>query len=197
MAQKRGEVLPLRPRGNKKAAGPFSILVLSGPNLQLLGVREPSIYGTATLADIHDQLRKVADRHGARVDARQSNHEGDLVSWIGEARSAGFHGVVINPGAYTHTSIALLDAVKASGVPVVEVHLSNPESREGFRKKSYIARAVIGRVSGFGPTSYELGLLGLLSHLEAPEPLRREASVRSLTSRGRPSNNRRPSARSV
>jgi 3-dehydroquinate dehydratase II len=99
---------------------------------------------------------------------RQSNHEGDLVSWIGAARDDGFAGVVLNAGAYTHTSIAVLDAIKASGIPVIEVHLSNPDAREPFRRRSVIAPACLGRVAGFGPWSYVLGLEGLLHHLARP-----------------------------
>jgi 3-dehydroquinate dehydratase-2 len=141
------------------------VLVVSGPNLQLLGRREPEIYGATTLGEIHDRLRRVATRAGVDLEARQSNHEGDLVTWVGEAGRDGFAGVVLNPGGYTHTSVALLDASKASGVPVVEVHLSNPDAREPFRRRSYVARGCLGRVAGFGPLSYELGLLGLLRHL--------------------------------
>ena len=182
MGQRRGLVLPLRPRRRST----LRILVVSGPNLQLLGTREPQVYGTSTLADVHQKLAQLAEKHGVVVEARQSNHEGDLVTWIGEARLAGFHGVVVNPGGYTHTSVALLDAVKASNVPVVEVHLSNPDAREGFRRRSLLARACVGRVAGFGPASYELGLLGLLAHLRAPEPLRRDAAVRTLPKTRRP-----------
>ena len=145
----------------------FRILVVSGPNLQLLGAREPEVYGTTTLADIHARLTQVGSDLGASIEARQSNHEGDLVSWIGESKIHGFAGCIINPGAYTHTSIALLDAIKACSLPVIEVHLSNPDSREGFRRRSYAARACLGRVSGFGANSYELALIGLLRHLAA------------------------------
>ena len=144
------------------------VRVVSGPNLQLLGEREPAVYGTTTLAEIHEALGRLAAGRGASVEARQSNHEGDLVTWVGEARRDGFDGVVLNPGGYTHTSVALLDAVRASALPVIEVHLSNPDTREGFRRKSYVARACLGRVAGFGPRSYELGLAGLLDHLGVP-----------------------------
>ena len=164
MIGRRGEVVTL-PRRE-----PPRILVVSGPNLQLLGTREPEVYGTTTLADIHARLTEVAKGHGATIEARQSNAEGDLVTWIGEAGRDGFHGVLVNPGAYTHTSIALFDAAKASGVPLVEVHLSNPDAREAFRRQSYIARAAVGRVAGFGWRSYELGLLGLLAQLGSPPP---------------------------
>jgi 3-dehydroquinate dehydratase-2 len=141
------------------------IAVLSGPNLDRLGSREPHIYGTRTLAEIHRLVEEAARAEGAVAVCRQSNHEGDLVGWIGGARDAGFSGVVLNAGAYTHTSIAILDAIKASGVPVVEVHLSNPDAREVFRRRSRIAPACIARVAGFGPASYVLGLQGLLGHL--------------------------------
>jgi 3-dehydroquinate dehydratase II len=180
MAGRRGLVLPLPGPGRRTTASP-RVLIVSGPNLQLLGTREPEVYGTTTLAQLHTRLSQVAEQHGGSIEARQSNHEGDLVSWVGEARAGGFSGVVINPGAYTHTSIALLDAVKAADIPVVEVHLSNPDAREGFRRKSYLARACLARVAGFGPISYELGLIGLIAHLKgAPNPTRRDASVRTL-----------------
>jgi 3-dehydroquinate dehydratase-2 len=144
---------------------PLRVAVISGPNLDRLGTREPAIYGTATLADIHAMVDGAARAEGAVVVCRQSNHEGELVSWIGAARDDGFAGVVLNAGAYTHTSIALLDAIKASGVPVVEVHLSNPDAREVFRRRSRIAPACLGRVAGFGAASYVLGLRGLLDHV--------------------------------
>lgn len=143
-------------------------LVLSGPNLDRLGTREPAIYGTTTLAEIHRLVEEAARARGAEAVCRQSSHEGDLVRWINTAHDEGFDGVVLNAGAYTHTSIALLDAIKASGVPVVEVHLSNPDAREPFRRRSYIARACLARVAGFGPRSYVLGLVGLLDHLAPP-----------------------------
>jgi 3-dehydroquinate dehydratase-2 len=141
------------------------VLVLSGPNLQLLGQREPHIYGTRTLAEIHARLDALARGRGASVECRQSNHEGDLVGWIGAAPSEGFAGIVINPGAYTHTSIAIHDAIKGAGLPAIEVHLSNPDAREAFRRRSRVAPACLGRVAGFGAASYELGLVGLLDRL--------------------------------
>jgi 3-dehydroquinate dehydratase-2 len=144
---------------------PLRVAVISGPNLDRLGTREPAIYGTATLAEIHAIVEASARSEGAVAVCRQSNHEGDLVSWTGSARDDGFAGVVLNAGAYTHTSIALFDAIKASGVPVVEVHLSNPDAREPFRRRSRIAPACIGRVAGFGAASYVLGLRGLLDHV--------------------------------
>ncbi|HEY1692426.1 MAG TPA: type II 3-dehydroquinate dehydratase [Polyangiaceae bacterium] len=138
------------------------VLCVSGPNLQLLGTREPEIYGTATLADVHERLARRAATLGVSVDARQTNHEGTIVDWIGAARTEGFGGILLNPGAYTHTSIAIHDALKAVALPCVEVHLSNPDAREPFRRRSRVARACIGRVAGFGADSYELALEGLV-----------------------------------
>lgn len=147
--------------------GPIRVLVLSGPNLQLLGRREPGVYGVVTLEAIHQRLEAWADERGVGVDCRQSNHEGTLVDWIGAAADQGFRGIVLNPGAYTHTSIALHDALKAVALPAVEVHLSNPEAREPFRHKSFTAPCCIGKVAGFGADSYLLGLAGLVTVLEA------------------------------
>jgi 3-dehydroquinate dehydratase-2 len=138
------------------------ILCISGPNLQLLGMREPGVYGRDTLAEIHLRLEARARTLGVEIDARQSNHEGTIVDWIGDTHREGFAGILINPGAYTHTSIAILDAVRAVGLPCVEVHLSNPDAREPFRRRSYIAKACVARVAGFGADSYELGLEGLV-----------------------------------
>jgi 3-dehydroquinate dehydratase II len=146
---------------------PFAILVLSGPNLQLLGTREPEIYGRDTLADIHGQLSEVAAERGASVDCRQSNHEGELLDWLGSAPSQGFAGVLLNGGAFTHTSLALYDAIRAIGLPVIEVHLSNPEAREAYRKESKLSAACVGKVVGFGANSYVLALRGLLDRLDA------------------------------
>jgi 3-dehydroquinate dehydratase-2 len=143
------------------------ILVLSGPNLDRLGTREPAIYGTTTLEEIHRSVEAAARDREAEAVCRQSNHEGELVGWIGRAGEEGYTGVVLNAGAYTHTSIALLDAIKACGVPVVEVHLSNPDAREPFRRRSRIAPACLGRVAGFGARSYVLGLVGLIEHVGA------------------------------
>ena len=143
------------------------VLVLSGPNLDRLGTREPAIYGTATLADVHALVEEAARAERVDVECRQSNHEGDLVTWIGRAGDDGFAGVVLNAGAYTHTSIALYDAIKASAVPTIEVHLSNPDAREIFRRRSRIAPACLARVAGFGAASYVLGLAGLIGHLRA------------------------------
>lgn len=143
------------------------VLVISGPNLQLLGSRQPDLYGTTTLAEIHAKLEKVALEHRAEVLCRQSNHEGDIVDWIGSSRLDGHVGIVLNPGAYSHTSIAIYDALRSVELPAVEVHLTNLSAREPFRRRSRIAPACIGQVSGFGALSYELGLVGLLRHLDA------------------------------
>lgn len=144
------------------AAGrPAHVLCLSGPNLQLLGTREPEVYGHTTLAEIHARLERRASALGVEIEARQTNHEGTLVDWIGESRAAGVHGLLLNPGAYTHTSIALFDALSAVALPCIEVHLSNPDAREPFRRRSRIAKACVGRVAGFGADSYELALEGL------------------------------------
>lgn len=141
------------------------VAVISGPNLDRLGTREPAIYGTTTLAEIHRMVEDEARARGATAVCRQSSHEGELVEWVNRAADDGFEGVVLNAAAYTHTSIALLDAIKASGLPTVEVHLSNPDAREPFRRRSRIAPACLARVSGFGARSYVLGLRGLLDHL--------------------------------
>jgi 3-dehydroquinate dehydratase-2 len=140
------------------------ILCISGPNLRLLGTREPAIYGTETLAEIQARLSARATELGVSVDAQQSNHEGDVVDFICNARGV-FDGILLNAGAYTHTSIAILDALLAVGIPTVEVHLSNPEAREAFRRKSIVARGCIGKVSGFGGDSYLLALEGLARYL--------------------------------
>jgi 3-dehydroquinate dehydratase-2 len=142
----------------------LQILCISGPNLQLLGTREPEIYGRETLADIHARLKKKGEALGAEIDCRQSNREGEIVDWIGAARGT-FAGLLLNAAAYTHTSLAIFDALKATQIPCVEVHLSNPEAREEYRKHSAIAAACIGKVSGFGGDSYVLALDGLVSKL--------------------------------
>lgn len=143
----------------------ISILVLHGPNLNLLGQREPEIYGVVTLADIDSSLAKVANDTGAKISSLQSNHEGVLVDAIHGA--VGQHdGILINAGAYTHTSVALRDAIAGVAIPTVEVHLSNIYKREAFRHHSWIAPVVLGQISGFGPESYRLGLMALLAHLK-------------------------------
>lgn len=143
----------------------LKVLVLNGPNLGRLGKREPEIYGRRTLEDVLDELQKLATGLGAQVVGRNSNHEGDLLDWIGTAEEEGFAGILINPGAYTHTSYALYDAIKGSGLPVVEVHISNPEARESFRRESRVAPACLGKVAGFGTASYGVALGALLNHL--------------------------------
>jgi 3-dehydroquinate dehydratase-2 len=135
-----------------------TVFILNGPNLNLLGTREPEIYGYDTLADINARLATQAQGLGLAIDARQSNHEGDLVDWLHEAQSAGAKAVLLNAGAYTHTSVALHDAIKSIKVPVIEVHLSNPHTREGFRHKSYVGMAAKATVAGFGPASYTVAL---------------------------------------
>ncbi|MBD2437240.1 type II 3-dehydroquinate dehydratase [Nostoc sp. FACHB-110] len=143
---------------------PLSILVLHGPNLNLLGQREPGIYGAVTLAEINRLLQEAASKLQASVLGMQSNHEGALVDAIHEA--LGKHqGILINAGAYTHTSVALRDAIAGVNLPTVEVHLSNIYRREDFRHHSYIAPVVIGQISGFGVESYLLGLQALVHHL--------------------------------
>ncbi len=134
------------------------ILVLSGPNLNLLGTREPEVYGSQTLADIGKLLEQRGAALGFAVESRQSNHEGALVDWLHEAQASGCHAVLLNAGAYTHTSIALLDAIRAIKVPVIEVHLSNPHTREEYRHKSYVGMAAKGTICGFGANSYLLAL---------------------------------------
>jgi 3-dehydroquinate dehydratase-2 len=133
------------------------IYVLSGPNLNLLGAREPEIYGHQTLDDVQRLCEARASALGCSIVFRQSNHEGELIDWIQEARTEG-SAVVINPAGYGHTSVAILDALKAVGVPVVECHLSNPASREAFRRHTYVSLAATGLVSGFGAASYELAV---------------------------------------
>ncbi len=153
----------LRSSGPRQSsASATRIRCISGPNLQLLGTREPDVYGRETLEEIHARLERRAASLGVELDARQTNHEGTIVDWIGESRTAGVRGLILNPGAYTHTSIAILDALSAVAIPCIEVHLSNPDAREPFRHRSRIARACVGRVAGFGADSYELALEGLV-----------------------------------
>lgn len=133
------------------------IYVLSGPNLNLLGVREPQIYGKETLDDVRAACERRAQALGRTVDFRQSNHEGVLIDWVQEARTTA-SALVINPAGYGHTSVALLDALKTLDIPVVECHLSNPAARESFRHHTYVSLAATGLVSGFGVMSYELAV---------------------------------------
>jgi len=141
------------------------ILVANGPNLNLLGEREPAVYGRTTLADIEKSCRKRAKGLGLAVDFRQSNHEGELVTWIQEARR-GHQAIVINAGAYSHTSIAILDALQAFDKPIIEVHLSNIFKREGFRHHSHVSAAARGVICGLGATGYLLALDALAELLE-------------------------------
>jgi 3-dehydroquinate dehydratase-2 len=134
------------------------IYVLNGPNLNLLGTREPEIYGSGTLDDIAASLQKLAKTLSVRVDVRQTNHEGHLVEWLQEANAKGAKAVILNAGALTHTSVAIHDAVKAIAVPVIEVHLSNPQAREAFRHHSFVSSVARGTIAGFGPLGYELAL---------------------------------------
>ena len=136
------------------------ILVLNGPNLQLLGMREPGIYGTGTLSQLEEHCARVARELGIEVECRQGNHEGELVDWIGNAPGH-FQGIVLNAAAYTHTSVAIRDAVAAVRLPTVEVHLSNVFSREEYRHRSYLAEVAWAVVSGMGFLSYEMALRGL------------------------------------
>jgi 3-dehydroquinate dehydratase II len=139
----------------------IAVYVLNGPNLNLLGRREPQIYGSVTLPQIEERLREHAATVGVALTFRQSNHEGELVGWIQEAGAAGA-GVLINAAAYTHTSVALRDAIAGSGVAAVEIHVSNVYARESFRHHSFIAPVCIGVICGFGPAGYQLGLDALL-----------------------------------
>ena len=144
----------------------MKILILHGPNLGLLGTREPDVYGSLLLEDINRQLNEVAEMLGVELSFFQSDVEGELVRAIGAA-SATCQGLVLNPAAYTHTSVALRDAIKGSGLPAVEVHLSNTHAREPFRHESLTAPVCVGQIMGFGPTSYEWGLRALVKHLSS------------------------------
>ncbi len=139
---------------------PETIFVLNGPNLNLLGTREPEIYGSDTLDDIAGMMEDRARELGLEIDLRQSNHEGHLIDWLHEAQASGARAVILNAGAFTHTSIALHDAIKAIRTPVIEVHLSNPHTREAFRHKSYVGMAAKATIAGFGAHSYMLALEG-------------------------------------
>ncbi|WP_421990709.1 type II 3-dehydroquinate dehydratase [Qipengyuania sp.] len=135
-----------------------TVFVLNGPNLNLLGTREPEIYGSDTLADIEAMLEEKAKSLGIAIDFRQTNHEGVLVDWLHEARVTGAKAVLLNAGAYTHTSVALLDAIRAIEVPVIEVHLSDPAKREEFRHISYVGMGAVDEVKGLGARGYAVAL---------------------------------------
>lgn len=156
------------------------IMILHGPNLNLLGARERSIYGPASLDSLDAGLAKLAEELAVEIDIRQSNHEGELVTWIQEARS-GYDGIIINPAAYTHTSVAIRDALAAVALPTVEVHLSNIYQREPFRHHSHVAGVAMGQVSGLGPVGYLLALRGLCERLTG----RRGKKVASPTAAAR------------
>lgn len=142
-----------------------TIWVINGPNLNLLGVREPGIYGSQNLQSIEDNIRKQASNLGVDISFYQSNHEGVMIDWIHDAMEKA-DGIILNPGALTHYSYAIRDAISSVRIPVVEVHLSNIHSREPFRHTSVIAPVAIGQIAGFGALSYELGLIALVRHLE-------------------------------
>jgi 3-dehydroquinate dehydratase-2 len=141
------------------------ILVIHGPNLNLLGKREPSIYGTFTIEDINNSIKRLADELGVEVSIRQSNHEGEIIDMIHDA--GGYDALIINPAAYTHTSLAIRDAISAVDIPTIEVHISNIHKREDFRQKSLIAPVVSGQISGFGPDSYLLALRAAVTIINA------------------------------
>jgi 3-dehydroquinate dehydratase-2 len=145
--------------------GPSLIYVLNGPNLNLLGEREPEVYGRTTLAEIGQRVAAQAKSHGLATEFRQSNHEGDLVDWLQEARAKAA-GVILNAGAYTHTSVALLDAARALDKPLIEVHLSNPYARERFRQRSFISQAATGVICGLGPDGYIAAIDALARYLK-------------------------------
>jgi len=144
-----------------------TIYVLNGPNLNLLGRRQPNLYGKATLADVERLCRETAQRHGLEVVFRQSNHEGQIVDWLNEAFTGGAAGLLINPAGFTTTSIAILDALLVMEVPVIEVHLSNIHAREDFRQGSYVSKAARAVISGFGANSYALAITGLAAMIDA------------------------------
>lgn len=144
------------------------ILVIQGPNLNLLGTREPGIYGSKTLAEIHAELNLIAQKAGIELQTYQSNHEGELIDCIQKAKQDGVDFILINPGGFTHTSVALRDALAGVAIPFIEVHLSNIHQREAFRKHSYLSDLAIGVICGLGPLGYELALKAAKQQLQAP-----------------------------
>ena len=163
----------------------MKILIIHGPNLNLLGKREPQIYGTATLEEINFLLKKEADTLEIQAELFQSNSEGEIVTGIQEAIGK-FDGIVINPAAYTHTSVAIRDAISSVGIPTVEVHISNVYRREDFRKKSFISGVALGVISGFGSDSYLLGLRGLVNYLKKISEVNKSSIYPSLPGKGKP-----------
>jgi len=147
-----------------------TIYVLNGPNMNLLGTREPEKYGSSTLADVEALCRSAAEGIGLAIVFRQSNHEGEIVDWIQEARAENAAGIVINPAGHTTTSIAILDAILASGLPVIEVHITNIHARESFRHDSYISKGAKGVICGLGVMGYALAITGLAALLDAEKP---------------------------
>ena len=142
-----------------------SLLILNGPNLNLLGLRQPEVYGRTTLAELEAWCHSRAADRGAELAFRQSNHEGQLLDWIHGARGTA-DGIILNAGAYTHTSSALMDALSSAEVPAIELHLSNVHAREDFRHRSYVAKVAVGLICGFGPDGYLLAIDAMLGHLE-------------------------------
>jgi len=171
---------------------PLTVLVLNGPNLNLLGSREPEIYGYETLGDVAALCERTAGSLGITVDFRQSNSESELVNWVQEAR-ASRAGIIINAGAFTHTSVALLDALTASDLPIIEVHLSNIFRREEFRRHSYVSLAARGVICGFGPQGYELALAAMARLVAKPRkratstqnPLKKKSPARKSPAKGK------------
>jgi 3-dehydroquinate dehydratase II len=146
---------------------PDTVYVLNGPNLNLLGTREPDKYGRATLAEVEKLCRDTAERHGLAIEFRQSNHEGEIVDWIQEASAKKAVGILINPAGYTTTSIAILDAILAVQLPVIEVHITNIHARESFRQHSYISKVAKAVICGFGIEGYALAISGLAASVGA------------------------------
>ena len=175
--------MPTR-QANPRTKGTIKIALLHGPNLNLLGTRAPDIYATTTLNDIEAEMMTRAEARGAELRSAQSNFEGELVALIQLARNWA-DAIVINPGAYTHTSIAIRDAIEGVGLPTVEVHLTNIHAREEFRAVSLTAARCIGLISGFGPNSYYLGLDAALSHVEASRRSHGEAGKRQKRTKRR------------
>ncbi len=146
-----------------------TVYVLNGPNLDLLGTREPEIYGRATLADVEKLCRATAERHELAIEFRQSNHEGQIIDWIHEARAENAAGLVINAAGYTHTSVAILDALATMETPVIEVHISNVHAREPFRRRSYVSQIARAVICGFGINGYALAITGLAAMINAED----------------------------